>query len=76
MFLECFNLFIKKKLIIFDYKDVLVELEKVKDKFENKDIKFGFDFVIEYEKYLVEEIVYGLVVIINFFKLFKVFYMY
>lgn len=62
--------------MIFDYKDVLVELEKVKDKFENKDIKFGFDFVIEYEKYLVEEIVYGLIVIINFFKLFKVFYMY
>lgn len=62
--------------MIFDYKDVLVELEKVKDKFENKDIKFGFDFVIEHEKYLVEEIAHGLVVIINFFKLFKVFYMY
>ncbi|MCE6090621.1 asparagine--tRNA ligase [Mycoplasmopsis agalactiae] len=73
--LERLSSFIKKKLMILDYKDALVELEKVKDKFENKDIKFGLDFATEHEKYLAEEIAHGPVAIINFPKSFKAFYM-
>ncbi len=42
--------------MVLDYKDALVELEKVKDRFENQDINFGLDFATEHEKYLAEEI--------------------
>nr|WP_318029499.1 amino acid--tRNA ligase-related protein [Mycoplasmopsis bovis] len=48
--LERLNTFIKKKLMVLDYKDALVELEKVKDRFENQDINFGLDFATEHEK--------------------------
>ncbi|TKA59407.1 Asparaginyl-tRNA synthetase [Mycoplasmopsis bovis 8790] len=74
--LERLNTFIKKKLMVLDYKDALVELEKVKDRFENQDIKFGLDFATEHEKYLAEEIANGPIAIINFPKSFKAFYMY
>nr|WP_318028378.1 amino acid--tRNA ligase-related protein [Mycoplasmopsis bovis] len=74
--LERLNTFIKKKLMVLDYKDALVELEKVKDRFENQDINFGLDFATEHEKYLAEEIAHGPIAIINFPKSFKAFYMY
>ncbi|WP_029513652.1 asparagine--tRNA ligase [Mycoplasmopsis primatum] len=68
--------FIKTKLRILDYQDALVELEKVKNIFENKDIKFGLDLATEHEKYLAEKVVNGPVAVINFPKDIKAFYMY
>ncbi|WP_338822396.1 asparagine--tRNA ligase [Mycoplasmopsis felifaucium] len=67
--------FTKTKLTVMDYRDALVELSKVKEKFENQDIKFGLDFGTEHERYLAEQIVNGPVAIINFPKSFKAFYM-
>lgn len=67
--------FLNKKLAIIDYKEALVELEKVKDRFEEKNIHFGLDFGTEHEKYLASEIAKGPVAVINFPKKFKAFYM-
>ncbi|VEU75190.1 lysyl-tRNA synthetase [Mycoplasmopsis maculosa] len=67
--------FVNKKLTIMDYQEALVELEKVKNIFENKDIKFGLDFGTEHERYLAEKVVNGPVAITNFPKEFKAFYM-
>ncbi|KUH47325.1 asparagine--tRNA ligase [Mycoplasmopsis meleagridis] len=74
--LEKLNLFINKKLTVLDYKDAIKELEKVKDIFEEKDIKFGLDLATEHERYLAEKLIGGPVAIINFPKNFKAFYMY
>ncbi|MBZ4195512.1 asparagine--tRNA ligase [Mycoplasma tauri] len=67
--------FIKTKLSILDYKDAIFELQKVKTRFENQDIKFGLDLGTEHERYLAEEVIKGPVAIINFPKSFKAFYM-
>lgn len=67
--------FTKTKLAIMDYRDALKELDKVKNRFENKDISFGLDFASEHERYLAEEVVKGPVAVINFPKSFKAFYM-
>ncbi|WP_406616844.1 asparagine--tRNA ligase [Mycoplasmopsis adleri] len=67
--------FIKTKLTVMDYRDALVELNKVKDIFDNKNIEFGLDFGTEHERYLAEQVVKGPVAITNFPKSFKAFYM-
>ncbi|WP_036430136.1 asparagine--tRNA ligase [Mycoplasmopsis felis] len=69
------NLFLDSYLKIIDYKDALKELEKVKDSFEEKNIHFGLDLSSEHEKYLTDVLYKSPVVIINFPKSFKAFYM-
>ncbi|MCS4537086.1 MULTISPECIES: asparagine--tRNA ligase [unclassified Mycoplasma] len=69
------NKFINTKLAIIDYRDALKELEKVKNIFEEQDIKFGLDFATEHEKYLASNVAKGPVAVINFPKEFKAFYM-
>lgn len=70
------NKFLDNELHIIDYKDAIAELAKVKDKFENKDIKFGLDLATEHERYISEQLFNGPVAVINFPKDFKAFYMY
>lgn len=72
---ERIELFTKSDLKIVDYRDAIKELEKHKDKFENKDIKFGLDLGTEHERYLVESIFKCPIALINFPKAFKAFYM-
>ncbi|MBU4693157.1 asparagine--tRNA ligase [Mycoplasma sp. CSL7491-lung] len=68
--------YINTPLKIVDYKDAIEELSKVKDRFENQDIKFGLDLGSEHEKYLTDELYKAPVAVINFPKDFKAFYMY
>ncbi|UUM19008.1 asparagine--tRNA ligase [Mycoplasma sp. 1018B] len=70
------NNFLNKKLQILDYKDAITHLEKVKDRFEEKNIVFGLDLATEHERYIAEELIKGPVALINFPKDFKAFYMY
>ena len=63
------------KITVIDYKDAIVVLEKVKDRFKNKDIKFGMDLNTEHERFLAEEHVNGLVAVTNYPKEIKSFYM-
>ncbi|MEE3928464.1 asparagine--tRNA ligase [Mycoplasmopsis ciconiae] len=70
------ELFLNKDLNVIDYQDAIKELEKVKSRFENQDIKFGLDLGTEHERYLAEELFNGPVAVINFPKDFKAFYMY
>ncbi|MEJ1834260.1 asparagine--tRNA ligase [Mycoplasmopsis synoviae] len=72
---ERIELFTKSDLKIVDYRDAIKELEKHKDKFENKDIKFGLDLGTEHERYLVESIFKCPIALVNFPKAFKAFYM-
>ncbi|WP_029608831.1 asparagine--tRNA ligase [Mycoplasma simbae] len=73
--LDNLNSFINTKLAILDYQDALVELDKVKERFEDQNIRFGLDFGTEHEKYLASEVAKGPVAVINFPKEFKAFYM-
>ncbi|MCR8966624.1 asparagine--tRNA ligase [Mycoplasma zalophidermidis] len=67
--------FINTKLSVIDYRDALIELNKVKDRFEEQNIEFGLDFGTEHERYLAEQVFNGPVAVINFPKEFKAFYM-
>ncbi len=57
-----------------NYADVLEELKKVEDRFENK-VFWGMDIQTEHEKYLTEELLQGPVFVMNFPKESKAFYM-
>ncbi|MCR8612900.1 MAG: asparagine--tRNA ligase [Mycoplasma sp.] len=67
---------INNKVKILDYRDAIVELQKVSSRFENSEISFGIDLATEHEKYLSEEFIKGPVAITNFPKEIKAFYMY
>ncbi|CCP24176.1 asparagine--tRNA ligase [Mycoplasmopsis cynos] len=73
--LKRLNHFVETPLKVVDYTEAISELEKVKDIFENKDIKYGLDLASEHEKYLTEKIYNGPIAVINFPKDFKAFYM-
>lgn len=70
------NKFLKNEMKILEYSKAIEILEKVKDRFEEKNIKFGLDLATEHEKYLADEVFEGPVAIINYPKEFKAFYMY
>ncbi len=70
------NEFINQPLKIIEYQDALQMLNKVKNKFKVQDLKFGVDLGIEHERYLCEEIFKSPVVVINYPKEIKAFYMY
>ncbi|WP_412031683.1 asparagine--tRNA ligase [Metamycoplasma buccale] len=74
--LPVLNKFIKTKLTIMEYQEVIKELNKVKEQFDEKDIHFGIDLASEHEKYLADKIVNGPVAVINYPKEIKAFYMY
>ena len=57
-----------------EYADVLEELKKVEDRFENK-VFWGMDIQTEHEKYLTEELCQGPVFVMNYPKESKAFYM-
>ena len=57
-----------------EYADVLEELKKVEDRFENK-VFWGMDIQTEHEKYLTEVICKGPVFVMNYPKESKSFYM-
>ncbi len=57
-----------------EYTDVVNELKKVEDQFENK-VYWGMDIQSEHEKYLTEEITHGPVFVMNYPKESKAFYM-
>ena len=69
------NKFLNKKIQMTTYSDVIVELQKNKDKFEEKNIKFGIDLASEHEKFISSEIFNGPVAVINYPKNIKAFYM-
>lgn len=57
------------------YTEAVEELEKVKDRFENKDIFWGMDLQSEHERYICEQVVNGPVFLIDYPKEIKAFYM-
>lgn len=57
------------------YTEAIAELEKVKDRFENKDIYWGMDLQSEHERYICEEVVDGPVFLTDYPKDIKAFYM-
>ncbi len=73
---EKLNSYINKDLLVMNYADVIIELEKVSDRFDEKDIHFGIDLATEHEKYIAEEFVKGPVAVINYPKDIKAFYMF
>lgn len=74
--LENLNKFLNNKLKVIEYSEAIEILSNAKDKFVEKDIRFGIDLATEHEKYLVDEIFLSPVAIINYPKEFKAFYMY
>ncbi|AAT27993.1 asparagine--tRNA ligase [[Mycoplasma] mobile] len=74
--LKNLNLFLNNKLSILEYREAIKILEKVKDRFEDKNIFFGKDLATEHEKYLAEKHIQGPVAVINYPKSFKAFYMF
>ena len=73
--LDRLNDFIKKGIQVVDYSKAIEELVKVKENFEEQDIKFGMDLGTEHEKYIAEKIFKGPVAVINYPKEIKAFYM-
>ncbi|TNK83838.1 asparagine--tRNA ligase [Mycoplasmopsis pullorum] len=69
------NKFLESDLKVIEYRKAIEELAKVKDRFENQDIKFGLDLATEHERYISEVLFDGPVAVINFPKDFKAFYM-
>lgn len=74
--IERLEKFVESPLKIVDYKEALEILDKVKDRFEDKNIHFGLDLGSEHERYLTDEYFKAPVAVINFPKDFKAFYMY
>jgi len=66
---------IDSKLNIIEYSKAIEILQSNKDKFINKDIFFGLDLETEHEKFLCENIYKGMLIIKNYPKNFKAFYM-
>lgn len=67
--------FQKSELKIIKYVEAIEILQQNKDEFENRDIFFGLDLATEHEKFLSEKYFDGPVVIIDYPKDFKAFYM-
>ena len=65
---------LEKPFARMEYADVLKELKKVEDKFENK-VFWGMDIQTEHEKYLCDVICKGPVFVMNYPKESKAFYM-
>ncbi len=57
------------------YTEAIKELEKVKDRFDNKNIYWGMDLQSEHERYICEQVVGGPVFLIDYPKEIKAFYM-
>lgn len=57
------------------YTEAIKELEKVKDRFDNKNIYWGMDLQSEHERYICEQVVKGPVFLIDYPKEIKAFYM-
>lgn len=70
----CLECFIEVDFVQVDYIDVVIIFENCGRKFENL-VYWGVDFFFEYECYLVEEYFKVLVVVKNYLKDIKVFYM-
>ncbi|CAM9126821.1 asparagine--tRNA ligase [Mycoplasma marinum] len=73
--MEKLSLFLEQNLKVMDYSDAIIELKKVADRFEEKNIEFGIDLATEHEKYLAEELHNAPVAVINYPKDIKAFYM-
>lgn len=73
--IERLEKFVESPLKIVDYKEALEILDKVKERFEDKNIHFGLDLGSEHERYLTDEYFKAPVAVINFPKDFKAFYM-
>lgn len=65
---------VEKPFARMEYADVLKELKKVEDRFENK-VFWGMDIQTEHEKYLCDVICKGPVFVMNYPKESKAFYM-
>ena len=65
---------VEKPFARMEYADVLEELKKVEDRFENK-VFWGMDIQTEHEKYLCDVICKGPVFVMNYPKESKSFYM-
>ncbi len=74
--LDSIKLYLESSLKILEYKDAIDILKKSKVNFENSNIEFGMDLNSEHEKYLAEIHCKGPVVVINYPKELKAFYMY
>lgn len=57
------------------YTEAIEELEKVKDRFDNKNIYWGMDLQSEHERYICEQVVNGPVFLTDYPKEIKAFYM-
>lgn len=57
------------------YTEAIEHLEKVKDRFDNKNIYWGMDLQSEHERYICEEVVKGPVFLTDYPKEIKAFYM-
>ena len=66
---------IKTGIKTLDYSEAIKILEKNKNIFANKNIKFGIDLATEHERYLAEEYIKGPLAVINYPKEIKAFYM-
>ena len=65
---------ISGKFTRMNYTDAITELEKVKDKF-SFPVYWGVDLQSEHERYLTEELIQGPVILMNYPKDIKSFYM-
>lgn len=63
------------KFVIMTYDDAIMELIKVKDRFENQDIHWGMDLQTEHERYLCEQLTNKPTFITNYPQVIKAFYM-
>lgn len=70
------NLFLNNKVKVIEYKEAIEILKNAKIKFEDNNIFFGLDLATEHEKYLTDIHFKAPVVVINYPKEFKAFYMY
>jgi len=65
---------VASKFVHMDYTDAITELLKAKKQFEYK-VAWGADLQSEHERYLAEELVQGPIILMNYPKTIKSFYM-
>ncbi|WP_342264445.1 asparagine--tRNA ligase [Spiroplasma endosymbiont of Clivina fossor] len=63
------------KFVVMTYDDTIMELIKVKDRFENQNIHWGMDLQTEHERYLCEQLTNKPTFITNYPQVIKAFYM-
>lgn len=73
--LDKLNNFVSKGVQKITYSEAIEKLQKVKDRFDIKDIFFGLDLATEHEKYIAEELFNGPVAVTDYPKDIKAFYM-